>query len=78
MRTPFECHIDSEIIKKFKIALMLNEEEQDEVIRSLMMQYVSSSFFQAYQSFKETEVSQTKTSKNIEVAEKIGKLLDEL
>lgn len=52
MRIPFECNIDNDVVEKFKLVLMLNKEETDEVIEKYMMQYISSSFSRASQTYK--------------------------
>jgi len=43
--------IDSEVVDKFELALMLNNENSNEVITRLMIQYVSDSFLKASKSF---------------------------
>lgn len=57
MRIPFECKIDVDVLEKFKLALMLNKEDQDEAIEKFMMQYISSSFSRASQAYKPVAAS---------------------
>ncbi|HFL3266426.1 TPA: hypothetical protein ACG3I4_002375 [Clostridioides difficile] len=52
MSMVFECNIDKDVIDKFKLALTLNNDEKDEVIEKLMMQYISTSFSKASQVYK--------------------------
>lgn len=52
MKLPFNLTISEDVIEKFKLALLLNKEEPDEVIEQLMMQYISNSFSKASQAYK--------------------------
>ena len=52
MSITFECSIKEDIVEKFNKLLMLNKEESDDVIEKYMMQYISSSFSKASQTYK--------------------------
>ncbi|HFL3653739.1 TPA: hypothetical protein ACG3P3_001463 [Clostridioides difficile] len=57
MNAIFECNIDEDIIDKFKLSLMLNNDEKEKVIEELMLQYISASFSKASQAYKPDAVS---------------------
>lgn len=52
MSKVFQCNINEEVLEKFKIALLLNKEEAEDVIEKFMINYISSSFSRTSQEFK--------------------------
>jgi hypothetical protein len=63
MRITFKFNIDEDVVEKFKLALMLNKEEADEVIEKYMMQYISSSFSKASQTYVRPTILKTKSQR---------------
>ncbi|WP_321380966.1 hypothetical protein [Trichococcus shcherbakoviae] len=52
MKASFTCTLSSDLDEKFKIALQLNQENVDDVIEEMIMQYISTSFSRASQAYK--------------------------
>ncbi|MFN7252923.1 MAG: hypothetical protein ACK4M9_19445 [Anaerobacillus sp.] len=53
----FEINIKEDIVENFKLALMVNKEECNEVIERFMIDYITSSFSAASQKYKSQEVA---------------------
>lgn len=51
MSINFECTIKEDVMENFKLALMLNKEDADEVVEKYMIQYISSSFSKASKAY---------------------------
>lgn len=63
MDVPFTCNISSDLDEKFKIALQLNQENVDDVIEKLIMQYISTSFSRVSQAYNPYSSKKTITKK---------------
>ncbi|QOY35355.1 hypothetical protein AWH56_022115 [Anaerobacillus isosaccharinicus] len=66
----FEINIKEDIVKNFKLALMVNKEECNEVIERFMMDYITSSFSAASQKYKNHEIAKSSKVNEGMIAEK--------
>lgn len=54
MKKTVQFTISEDVIEKFEIALMLNKENSNEVIEGYMKQYISASFSNVSQTYKDS------------------------